>query len=106
MAADDKEGGRCLSLDEDGQDLGGDVRPGAVVEGQRHRQLLPSVQDGLGRTGCKRPHRVAGPVGRKLLVYPGHGLDPGPAGDDGDPVAAVQASGCCCWLAVDQHCGG
>jgi hypothetical protein len=37
LAADDKEGGWCLSLGEDSQDLGGGMGPGAVVEGERHR---------------------------------------------------------------------
>jgi hypothetical protein len=121
LAAKCEERGRRLSLDEDGQDLCGGARPGAVVEGERHRQRpacagrgmegdrhhpagqLPSVQDGLGRTGWKRPHRVAGPAGRKQLGHPGHGLDPGAAAGNGDPVATVQASRCWRRLAVDQH---
>jgi hypothetical protein len=123
LAADDKEGGRRLSLDEKGQDLGGGVRPGAVVKGQRYRQRpglatgrvegdrdhaagqFPSVQDGLSRAGWKRSHRVAGLAGRKQLGQPGHGLDRALAGDNGDSVTTVEASACCCWLAVDQHPG-
>jgi hypothetical protein len=107
LAADDEEGGRRLSLGEDGQDLGGGVRPGAVVEGERHRQRpacagrgaegdrhdaagqFPSLQDGPSRTGWKRPDRVAGLDGCKQLGHPGHWLDPGAATDNGDPVATV-----------------
>jgi hypothetical protein len=123
LAADDKEGGWRLSLGEDGQDLGCGVRPGAVVEGECHRRRtrasisgvegdrhhparqLPSVQHGLGRTGPKRPHGVAGPAGRKLLGHPGHGLDLGAAVGHRDSVAAVEASGCWRRVAVDQHLG-
>jgi hypothetical protein len=107
LAADDKEGGRRLSLDQNGQDLGGGVRPGAVVEGERHRQRPacagrgaegdrhhpagqpPSLQDGLGRAGGQRPDRVAGPAGCKQLGHPGNGLDPGAATGNGDPVTTV-----------------
>ena len=38
LAAYQEEGGRRLPLGEDGQDLGGGVRPGAVIEGERHRK--------------------------------------------------------------------
>ena len=73
LAANSEEGGWRPSLDEDGQDLLGGLRPGAVVEGERNRQRpwvptgrvkgdrhhsprkLPSIQDPLGRTGPKRP---------------------------------------------------
>jgi hypothetical protein len=121
LAANHEKGGRRLPLDQDGQDLGGAVGPGAVVEGQRHRQrpsassggvkgdrhqaarVLPSIQDGAGRTGGKRPHRVAGPAARKRLGHPGHRLHPAAATGHRDPVATVQASGCWCRVAVDQH---
>jgi hypothetical protein len=77
------------------------------VEGDRHQspRELPSVQDGLGRTGPKRPHWIVGPAGRKLLGDPGHGLDPGAAAGNGDPVTAVQVSGCCRRVAVHQDRG-
>jgi len=123
LAANGEEGGRRLVLDQDGQDLGGAVGPGAVVESQGHRQrpsassrrvkgdrhqaarVLPSIQDGAGRTGRKRPHRVAGPAGHKRLGHPGHRLDPAATTGHRDSIAAVQASGCWHRVAVDQHLG-
>jgi hypothetical protein len=53
LAANHEERGRCLPLGEDGQDLLGGVRPGAVVEGERHRQR-PWVP--TGRTEGDRHH--------------------------------------------------
>jgi hypothetical protein len=55
LAANHEEGGRGLSLGEDGQDLLGAMRPGAIVEGERHRQR----PCGAGRGVEGNRHRAA-----------------------------------------------
>jgi hypothetical protein len=47
LAANHEEGGRGLSLGEEGQDLLGAMRPGAIVEGERHRQRPCGVGRGV-----------------------------------------------------------